>query len=403
MNGDFGDIAPWKAIVASVVLAVIVAATLWGVGSRRRLALAIGMWLAAAAGLVIGPAGFELVGERELVTIRPLGGVLLTWIGLIVGLQCAAPIMARVPGTLLRWTAVDAVLCGGLAGSAAVAILALRLGEDFKAVNAAMAAVIVAATAVGWSGDTRSLHLASGRHGQAISALVRAGSGLLGLVSVTVFGIAASLTDYDRSGFLRMSLGDGLVVVGTAAATASLVAVGSWLLLEKLARRPGERLVVTLGSLAVLGGTAEWLHTSPLLTGLLAGALLANLPGQSVRALSDRIREAEAVLGMALYMLAGLLLGPVDGPVLLALVGVLFATRLILKPLAIRGAGLASEFGRPAIHLAARRQAPIAVAIAVAGALLQATQLRRTILAATLLTGVSMLALHLVSRARRSE
>lgn len=400
MNGDFGDIAPWKAIVAAVVLAGIVAATLWGVGSRRRLALSIGKWLAAAAGLVIGQVGFGLVGERELVTIRPLGGVLLTWIGLIVGLQLSREVVARVPSALLRWSALDVALATAV-GAATVWILSARPDVDAWTASVGVAATLVATACLGWSPETRSLGLGHGRDGLMLATLVRAGAGLQAVLATAAFGVAACVTDFGPDGELRFEARGGLAVLATATLTAVVVGFSCWLLMERLARRPGERMVVTLGTIAILAGTAEWLHTTPLHSGLVCGAVLANLGGPGLRRLEIRLKDAELTLVVAVFLLAGLLLGPIDVPLLVALVGLMLAIRIAGKPAVTALARLPGPPTWPVIRSIARRPAPIAVAIAVGGVLLRDSQLRRTVLAATLITGLAVFLLHLVRTSSR--
>jgi hypothetical protein len=393
-----GGSDPWRTFVVAAVFLALIGLTLRGVASRRRLAVAVGKWGAAAVGWAAGPAGFGLLGDAERTGLRSLGGILLTWIGLIVGLQCTRALLVRVPGVLWKWSGLDLACCGLVAVLATVGMLAMRLGGDLQPVNAAMAAVIVGATALGWSGETRSLGLGTSRESQGLAALVRAGAGLLSIVAVLLFGLAASATDFDPTGFLRFDAAAGLGVVATALVTAAAVSIGSWLLLERIARRPGERLVITLGSLAVLAGSAEWLHTSPIFTGLLAGAILGNLRGPSVRTLAERIHEAEPVLAVALFLLAGLLLGPVDSPLLAALAAMLIVVRLFLKPLAARRSIGIPDLPQATIRSIVRRPAPIAVAIAAAAVLLQDTQLRRTLLAATLVVGATTFLMQIVPR-----
>jgi len=398
-----GGSDPWRTFVVASVLLALVGLTLWGIASRRRLAVSAGTWGAAALGWATGPAGFALVGDAERVGIRSLGGIALTWIGLIVGMQCTRSLLPRIPRVLVRWAAWDVASCGVVAALATIGLLAVRLGDDLHPVNAVVAAAIVGATALGWTAETRSLSLGTSREAQALATFVRAGAGLLAIVAVMVFGLAASVTDYDTTGFLRVDAVAGLGVVATALVTAAVVAIGSWLLLERVARRPGERLVITLGALAVLAGSAEWLHTSPIFTGLLAGAILGNLRGPSVRTLSERIHEAEPVLAVALYLLAGLLLGPVDPPLLAAVAAMLVAVRLFLKPLAASRAKVTDGFLRGTIRSIVGRPAPIAVAIATAAVLLQDTQLRRTVLAATLVVGAMTFLMQLAPRRRESR
>lgn len=394
MNGDFGEIAPWKAIVAAAVLVVIVSVTLRGVGSRRRLALALGKWLAAAAGLAIGQAGLGLVGEREMVTIRPLGGVLLTWIGLIVGLQLSRDVLARVPSVLLRWSALDLAL-GAAVAAVTVGILSTRPEIDPWTASVAIAAVLVATGCLGWSPETRSLGLGHARDGQLQATLVRAGAGLQAVLATLAFGVAACVTDFGSDGVLRFEVRGGLAVLATDTVTAVVVGLGCWLLIERLARQPGERMVVTLGTLAILAGTAEWLHSTPLYSGLVCGAMLANLGGAGLRRLEFRLKDAELTLVIAVFLLAGLLLGPVDVPLFASLVGLGLAVRILGKPAVAALARLPGPPSWAATFSIASRPAPIAVAIAVGGVLLRDSQLRRTVLAATLAVGLTMFLVHL--------
>lgn len=404
MNGGFGDIEPWRVIVAAAVLGTIVTLTVRRVVSRKRLALAIGKWIAAAVGLAIGQAGLSLVGERELATIRPLGGVLCAWIGLIVGLQFAWAAVGRVPRPLIRWSALDLAVASGVA-AATVAIIAVLL--EFEpgipqqqigpwTASVGMATTIFACACLGWSPETRSLDLGSTREGHAAAVLVRAGSGLLTAVATFAFGVAASVTDFGPDGVLRFETVGGFAVLGLATLIASVVALGCWLLVERLARRPGDRLVITLGTLAILAGTAEWLHTTPLYSGLVCGAVLANLGGRGLRMLEVRLKDAELTLSVAVFLLAGLLLGSINLPLFGALVGVAVVVRVALKPAITALAGLPGPPSWRVIRTIARRPAPIAVAIGVAGVLLRDSELRRTVLAAALAVGFLMFLLHLV-------
>ena len=387
MNGHFGEIAPWRVILAGTVLLGLVWFTLRGVGSSRRLAVSYGKWLAVAIGLAIGQAGLGLLGERELASVRPLAGILLTWIGLIVGLQLAGAALRRVPAVLLRWSLLDGILCV-LASLATVWLLWFRLDVDPWSASSMMAAILVGTACLGWSPETRSLGLGHDRESQSLATLVRAGAGLQAAVATLVFGVSATVTDFGADGHLRFEGWWGIVLLATAACTSVLVAIGAWLLLERITRGPGERLVVTLGAIAVLAGTAEWLHTTPLFTGFTCGAVLANLRGRGLDSLAVRLKEAELSLGVALFLLAGLLLGPVDVPLLAGLVGICLLVRMACKPAATALARLPLRTAGRRVRRAARQPAPLATAIVAGGVLLRDSQLRRTVLAAILLGGL---------------
>lgn len=401
MNGGFGEITPWRAFVAVAVLAGILAITLRSVGARRRLALAIGKWVAAAAGLVLGQAGLALVGEPELATVRPLGGLLLAWVGLIVGLQLSRQAVARMPAVLLRWSALDLLLSAAIAAVTGW-VLWNRLDTSPWTASVAMAMTLMGTACLGWSPETRSLELGRGRPAETTAMLIRAGSGLQAALATLIFGIGASVTDFGPDGTLKFELQGGIAVTATATAIGVTVAIGVSLMVDRLARRAGERMVITLGAIAILAGTADWLHTTPLFSGLVCGAVLANLGGEGLRRLGSRLRDAELTLAVAIFLLAGLLLGPVDGTVLGALVVFALAVRLVGKPAVSALAGLPGPPPWQAIRTMARRPAPIGVAIVVGGVLLRDSQVRRTALAATLIVGFVMFLLHLVRPAFRT-
>lgn len=401
MNGGFGEITPGRAFVTVAVLAGVLALTLWGVGGRRRLALAIGKWVAAGAGLALGQAGLGIVGERELATIRPLGGLLLAWIGLIVGLQLSSRALVRIPPSLVRWSALDLLLSVTVAAVTGW-LLWKQLDTSPWTASVAMAMTLMGTACLGWSPETRSLELGASRSAASVATLVRAGSGLQAAIATLIFGIAAGVTDFGPDGVLRFEFRGGIAVVAVSAAISIVVAIGVWLLVERLARRPGERMVITLGAIAILSGSADWLHTTPLFTGLVCGAVLANLGGEGLRRLETRLKDAELSLAVATFLLAGLLLGPIDAWLFAALVGLALAVRLVGKPAATALAGLPGPPSWAALRTMARRPAPIGVAIMAGGVLLRDSQLRRTALAATLVVGLAMFLLHLARPAPRS-
>jgi len=389
-----------RALLAAAVLLGLLALTLRWAGARRRLALAASGWIAVAAGLLLGPAGFEILGEREVRALRPIAGVALTWIGLIVGLQLHRTLLRRIPPELWRWALGDLLRCGVPAaiatGVALAAIVGWRFGGSVHWGNVVLASAVAGTVALGWSPETRSMRLGHSPEGRRLGILVKAGSGLLSTFAVFGFGIASAAISVGAEGYLAFAPWRAVGVLATAAATGGFIAIGCWLLLERVARRPAERLVVTLGTLAVLSGTSEWLHVSPLLGGALCGVVLANLGGSGIAALSSRLKEAELALGVSIFLLAGLLAGPVDPALLGLLVAILLAVRLFLKPAA------PTTFARRA-RLAALRQAPIAIAIVTSAVLLQGTQTRRTLLAAAIVTGLIVFLAYVVRSRRVAE
>ena len=86
-----------------------------------------------------------------------------------------------------------------------------------------------------------------------------------------------------------------------AVGTALLLGLGARLLLRRTAGRESEALVITLALVFLSAGIANELGFSPLVSGMLAGAVIANLRDPHLRDLERGLQSAEP--GMAVLML----------------------------------------------------------------------------------------------------
>jgi hypothetical protein len=146
--------------------------------------------------------------------------------------------------------------------------------------------------------------------------------------------IAARVADLDD--VLPILVGGGLLaMIGTGETTAlsgiglsigagAAVAISGWLLFERT--EGAERDVFVLGTLALLGGCAAYLETSPLLAGLSAGLLWARAPGQTERVVATHLRKLQHPLVVLLLVIAGASLQPTLAGVWLFAPYVLFRT-----------------------------------------------------------------------------
>jgi hypothetical protein len=81
-----------------------------------------------------------------------------------------------------------------------------------------------------------------------------------------------------------------------------------------------------LGTLALLGGSAAYLETSPLLAGLAAGLLWARAPGQTEHVVAAHLRKVQHPMVVLLLVTAGASLQPTLAGVWLFAPYVLFRT-----------------------------------------------------------------------------
>jgi Kef-type K+ transport system membrane component KefB len=366
--------------------------------NRAVAALAAGGWFAVLAGAAIGPAGLDVIDAAIFAEVRPLLVVALGWVGLIVGLQLRLRVLQAVPKVVWRWVLVDAAVSASIAIALGLAACGWWIEGFFElaaespglmiAIVPAIAAL--AASNLGWAPETRSLRIELSDRTRRIAVLVSAGAGLASVIAVATLGLTA-LPIAETTEAVSFDARLGLVRLGVLAGIALLAGTAARFLLGSIERNSPQMLVVLLGLVCLVGGIADAAGIPPLLSGLLAGVVIANLPEGPSRELESVLRRGETAGAILLYAVAGVLatFEPGWGAVLLALG--LAASRTLLKTAwmsaALRGGGEELPRGTP-LRLATVRQAPIAVAIAVSLVLVEDSQLSRTILSVVVLTGL---------------
>ncbi|MGA1631278.1 MAG: hypothetical protein ACO4CI_00295 [Phycisphaerales bacterium] len=366
--------------------------------NRAVAALAAGGWFAVLAGAAIGPAGLDVIDAAIFAEVRPLLVVALGWVGLIVGLQLRLRVLQAVPKVVWRWVLVDAAVSASIAIALGLAACGWWIEGFFELAAESPGLVIaivpaiaaLAASNLGWAPETRSLRIELSDRTRRIAVLVSAGAGLASVIAVATLGLTA-LPIAETTEAVSFDARLGLVRLGVLAGIAVLAGTAARFLLGSIERNSPQMLVVLLGLVCLVGGIADAAGIPPLLSGLLAGVVIANLPEGPSRELESVLRRGETAGAILLYAVAGVLatFEPGWGAVLLALG--LAASRTLLKTAwmsaALRGGGEELPRGTP-LRLATVRQAPIAVAIAVSLVLVEDSQLSRTILSVVVLTGL---------------
>jgi hypothetical protein len=222
-----------------------------------------------------------------------------------------------------------------------------------------------------------------------MAALIQGGAGLGSAIAI----VASDLITLAPSG-------SHSIVTTLAIAAAALLALRATLGTDT--GNQGRLTLALLGTLALVSGAAAIAGSSALPGAFLLGMAITNLRGGAMRRLERLVAESEPAVAAVFFLLTGILLGGSVGWWPWMIAGGLLTLRIVAKPLVARIAlGAAwDEPGALRLQPAPVRQAPIAIAIAVATLLVHDTSVERGCLAALVISGLSSAVLPLLWRAR---
>ncbi len=212
-------------------------------------------------GVALGPAGFAVLTPDVLAVVDPVLPVTVAALGILVGLDLTRP----TTGSRLRLlpaASLEAILTGAAVSTGLLLLLPRAILVE--PVDLWIAAIVGGACAA------TSAPLPATSSGPARPVLLRLRDlDLLGpsVVLALALGVA-------RAG----SLGGALVLTGQAAVLAVLVAVAAWLLLGGTTSGTEQR-VFCVAALLLVGGVAELLSLSALVSGMVAGAFWGRVGG----------------------------------------------------------------------------------------------------------------------------
>lgn len=365
--------------------------------SRTITALHSGGWLALLVGMMLGPVGTGLIDEQTVRSCMPLLQIGLGWIGFMVGLQLQKQILRCVPRELWKLSACDAAASIALITGACALLFWLAPPADATTRGMTIAAITLAAACVGWAMETRSQGFSEHPEHTNAALMIRAAGGIAAAIAITIHGLTVPFIGVEgahaSATLLRGSLLLGLAVAAAVAA-ALLGAFG----LAQAGRQRDQQLTVFLGMLAVVAGLATQTGTGTLLASMIAGAIVANLPGSGLRAFERFVLRSEHAVAVIFSLLAGVLMTMIANwtPMLLALL--IFAFRITCKPSLI--AALLPSVRRdsrhtPAAHharrlaaIASMRQSPIALALIVSIVLVWPSPATQATLIALVIAGI---------------
>ncbi len=236
-------------------------------------------------GVGFGPRGLGLLSPGVLVLIDPALPVALAALGVMVGLG----ISTRAPGDrrLLAAATLEALVTGVIVTTGILAMMpALTDFETDRMWLLAVAAGICASTSSALpSSDLRSRSPALRVKDFDARVAILAGALLLAVMHGD-------------------SVAHGLALAVQACVVAIVIALAAWLLLSGTSSETEQR-VFAVAALLLLGGVAEYLSLSALLSGVLAGACWQALGGATREAVARDIRYVQHPLAVIMLVVAG--------------------------------------------------------------------------------------------------
>jgi hypothetical protein len=241
-------------------------------------------------GIVLGPLGANVISAAALNHLDVVISIGLATLGVFIGI--AAGTQRGAVGRLLTASTVEAAITILAVGGATYVLLhAWNMPAPIPYVLIALTVGLCASASAAPSvdeGDDRA---------RRVAARV---ADLDDVLPIVVGGAVLAL--------IATAGPSPLSAVGLSIGLGMAIAVSGWLLFERA--EGAERDVFVLGTLALLGGSAAYLETSPLLAGLAAGWMWARAPGQTELVVATHLRKLQHPLVVLLLITAGASLQP---------------------------------------------------------------------------------------------
>lgn len=391
------------AILVIVAVALASVSPIFFRSRRNRIVVAMvsGGWLHVGVGVLIGPAALGAVEESALEQLTPFLVIGLGWIGMMVGLQARREALRELPRPMFVCAAADVAVSVVVFGLLSWVILGMWTPEASEA-ERWPGAVALTMASIGWLLETRSLRASSSPDSARLALCVRGAGALCAMFAVLGYGLFVHASERGADGVVAFDWGSAVVKALVVALLAVMAGLIGRFALQLAGGDRSELLLVFLGLVALVAGSAASLGYSPMLASAFAGVVMANLAGTALRRFERFILQAEYVIATLFSILAGMLLdvriGLAGVGLALALAG---ARYLVKSPTFVFGlqsrwaaggqAGAPASRRAPAsspLNLAPIRQAPLAIALGVALVMSESSPMTRKLLAVIVLTGV---------------
>lgn len=256
---------------------------------RTRAALGLGpatnpVTVLLPLGLILGPVGTGLLNTEAIAHLDPVISIALATLGVFVGIASGTQRDSR---RLFTASATQAlVTMAAVALTTYFLLLSWHIPLGLAAgITAAVLGVAASASAAPWVSE----------HDNRARQVAARIADLDDVVPIVVGGAVLTLMVADATQMMRD--------LALTAAAGVGIGLSGWLLFDKT--EGAERGVFVLGTLALLGGSAAYLGTSPLLSGLVAGFFWARSPGHTDRIAAGDLRKFQHPLVVVLLIVAG--------------------------------------------------------------------------------------------------
>ncbi len=393
---------------------ILVAGSRWVQRARRTFpAMRVlgGGWALLAFGVLIGPGVLGVFDGELMLRAQPILMILLTWAGIVVGLQCRLRLIRAIPPLLWRWICLDLVV--GLLLSVVAGGLVARIWQpDAPAAAHILLTGTFAAFAIGWNPESRSLGARADAAAKRMAVLVQAGAGVLAICTVVIASLALQCAYQDSSGSVIFSPAGGLLALAMEVGAVCVVALGAREILRDTREDDARTTLIVIGALCILSGIAVSFGGSGLLTGLIFGAAIG-FSRRRLRALEHFISSAEPIVASGCFFFAGITLAlpaasfTIVGSLAVGAIVIMLAlSRRVLKPLLMTIA-LAPERGSVALDSPAARapvrQPPLTIIVLLAFAIQDTSGLADQLLALAVLISLLSVVFTLLPRPARTD
>lgn len=242
-------------------------------------------------GIALGPVGLNLITGPTLTLLDLSVTLALTLLGVFVGIACGRQRRSAMR-LVAAASAESAITILAVFGATAYLLVSTGLPLDASAIIVALALGLCASASSATSADPDADPAAG------VATQVADLDDILPIVvAAGIFTLAAG-TGPERWWIALTPIGAGVVT--------GLI---GWLLFER-AESVAERGVYVLGTLALAGGAAAFMHVSPLSVGLVAGLVWTMAPGRADRIVQDDLGKLQHPLVVLLLVTAGAMWPP---------------------------------------------------------------------------------------------
>lgn len=293
-------------------------------------------------GILLGPEVSGLLTREALQSFVPFMTLALGWMGAMVGMRLFLPAMVRLRGVFYRVAFVQAVIT--LFGVTAACMIAFQFIFDVTPAYALVPSLALGAIATCSASDAVSIIVERlGRR----SVVVRQLEVSVGMDAVmAIFTVAAlfSLNHVAAPALIRSPTAVEWMVISSALG----VAGGMLFHLFLGEERDPDRLFISLaGAIVFMTGAATYLQLSPLLPGMLMGAILSNT-SRNRHQIEAVLHKVERPLYFVLLLCGGALWTPSRNAWLVPVIVFLlmrFATKIFGASTAARFNGMLGVLG----------------------------------------------------------